>query len=78
MLCEVMLNSSKSKSRTDLDNENDVNQLLDTNEENSSGISSDQEDCIKASCYCEPNYKYYKPRIKFNFRFFKKNRRQKC
>ena len=54
MLCEVMLNSSKSESRIDLDNEDDVNQLLDTNEENSSGISSDQEDCIKASCYCEP------------------------
>ena len=27
MLCEVMLNSSKSKSRTDLDNEDDINQL---------------------------------------------------
>ena len=27
MLCEVMLNSSKSGSRTDLDNEDDINQL---------------------------------------------------
>ena len=39
MLCEVMLNSSKSRSRTDLDNEDDINQLY------TSAINDDTQLC---------------------------------
>ena len=35
-------------------NENDINQLLDIDESNSSQSSSDQEDCIKGSYDCQP------------------------
>ena len=49
-----MLNSLESKSRTSSDNEDDANQLLDTDEEDSSQTSSDQEDCIKSNCDCQP------------------------
>ena len=54
ILCKVMLNSSESKSRNGSDNEDDANQLLDTDEEDSSQTSSDQEDCIKSNCDCQP------------------------
>ena len=49
MFCEVLLKTSESESRTDLDNEDDINQL-DSSGEVSSQTSSDQEDCIKGSC----------------------------
>ena len=54
ILCKVMLNSLESKSRTSSDNEDDANQLIDTDEEDSSQTSSDQEDCIKSNCDCQP------------------------
>ena len=53
MLYEVMLNSSKSKSKTGSDNEDDINQL-DSDEEISSQTSSSQEDCINGNCDCHP------------------------
>ena len=53
MLYEVMLNTSESKSRTDSDNEVDINQL-DSSGEISSQTSSDQEECIKGNCDCQP------------------------
>ena len=53
MLCEVLLKSSESKSRTNSDNEDDINQL-DSSGEVSSQTSSDQQDCIKGSCNCRP------------------------
>ena len=53
MLYEVMLNTSESEPRTDSDNEDDINQL-DSNEEISSLTSSDQEECIKGNCDCQP------------------------
>ena len=53
MLYEVMLNTSESKSRTDSDNEVDINQL-DSCGEISSQTSSDQEECIKGNCDCQP------------------------
>ena len=48
-----MLNTSESKSRTDSDNEVDINQL-DSCGEISSQTSSDQEECIKGNCDCQP------------------------
>ena len=54
MLCKVMLNSTESKSRTDSDNEDDINQLDSSGEEISSQTSSDQEECIKGNCNCRP------------------------
>ena len=53
MLYEVMLNSSKSESMIDLDNEDDINQL-DSGDEISSQTSSNQEECIKGNCDCQP------------------------
>ena len=53
MLYEVMLNSSESESRSDLDNEDDINQL-DSGDEISSQTSSDQDDCIKGNSDCQP------------------------
>ena len=49
MLYEVMLNTSESESRTDSDNEDDINQL-DSSTQISSQTSSDQEECIKGNC----------------------------
>ena len=49
MLYEVMLNSLESESRTDSDNEYDINQL--DSEEISSQTSSDQDNCISD---CQP------------------------
>ena len=54
MLCKVMLNSIESKSRTNLDNEDDINQLDSSGEDISSQTSSDQEECIKGNCDCQP------------------------
>ena len=54
MLYEVMLNTSESKSRTDSDNKDDINQL-DSSGEISNQTSSDQEECIKGNCDCQPN-----------------------
>ena len=51
-LCEVMLNSLESESRIGSDNEDDINHLLDTDEDNLSQTSSDQEECIKGNCDC--------------------------
>ena len=50
-----MLNSTDSKSRTDSDNEDDINQL-DNSSEVSSQSSSDQAECIKGkgNCNCRP------------------------
>ena len=53
MLYEVLLKTSKSESRTDSDNEDDINQL-DSSGDVSSQTSSDQEDCIKGNCNCHP------------------------
>ncbi|KAL6327361.1 hypothetical protein AAG906_018963 [Vitis piasezkii] len=53
MLCKVMLNSTDSESRTDLDNEDDINQL-DSSGEVSNQSSSDQAECIKGNCNCRP------------------------
>ena len=53
MLYEVMLNTSESGSRTDSDNEDDINQL-DSSGEISSQTSSDHEECIKGNCDCRP------------------------
>ena len=53
MLYEVMLNTLEFESRTDSDNE-DINQL-DSSGEISSQTSSDQEECIKGNCDCQPN-----------------------
>ena len=47
-----MLNSD-SESRTDSDNEDDINQL-DSSGEVSSQSSSDQAECIKGNCNCRP------------------------
>ncbi|RVW67140.1 hypothetical protein CK203_063958, partial [Vitis vinifera] len=52
MLCKVMLNSD-SESRTDSDNEDDINQL-DSSGDVSSQSSSDQDVCIKGNCNCRP------------------------
>ena len=49
-----MLNSLESESRIGSYNEDDINHLLDTNEENLSQASSDQEECIKDNCDCHP------------------------
>ena len=54
MLYEVMLNTSESESKTDSDNEDDINQL-DSSGEISSQTSSNQEECIKGNCDCQPN-----------------------
>ncbi|KAL6346174.1 hypothetical protein AAG906_027912 [Vitis piasezkii] len=54
MLYEVMLNTSESKSKTDSDNEDDINKL-DSSGEISSQTSSDQEECIKELPY-EPDF----------------------
>ena len=54
MLYEVMLNTSESESKTDSDNEDDINQL-DSSGEISNQTSSDQEECIKGNCGCQPN-----------------------
>ena len=54
MLCKVMLNSIESESRTYSDNEDDINQLDSSGEEISSQTSSDQEECIKGNCDCQP------------------------
>ena len=53
MLCEVLLKTSESESRTDSDNEDDINQL-DNSGEVSTQSSSDQEECIKGNCNCRP------------------------
>ena len=53
MLYEVLLKTLESESRTDLDNEDDINQL-DSSGEVSSQSSSDQEECIKGNCNCCP------------------------
>ena len=53
ILYEVMLNSSESRSMTDSDNEDDINQL-DSGEEFSSQTCSDQEECITGNCDCQP------------------------
>ena len=53
MLYEVMLNFSESESRTDSDNKDDINKL-DSGDEISSQTSSDQDDCIKGNCDCQP------------------------
>ena len=53
MLCKVMLNSTDFESRTDSDNEDDINQL-DSNGGVSSQSSSDQAECIKGNCKCRP------------------------
>ena len=53
MLYEVMLNSSESKSRTDSNNEDDINQL-NSGDEISSQTSIDQDDGIKGNCDCQP------------------------
>ena len=53
MLCEVLLKTSESKSRTDSDNEDDINQL-DSSGEVSSQTSSNQEECVKGNCNCRP------------------------
>ena len=53
MLYEIMLNSLKSESRTDSNNEDNINQL-DSSSEASSQTYSDQEDCIKGNCNCRP------------------------
>ena len=53
MLCEVLLKTSESESRTDSDNEDDINQL-DNSGEVSIQTSSDQEECIKGNCNCRP------------------------
>ena len=47
MLCKVMLNSIESESRTNSDNEDDINQLDSSGEDISNQTSSDQEKCIK-------------------------------
>ena len=52
MFYEVMLNSLESESRTDSDNEDDINQL--DSEKISSQTSSDQDNCIKGNCDCPP------------------------
>ncbi|KAL6312777.1 hypothetical protein AAG906_005921 [Vitis piasezkii] len=49
---DVMLNSD-SESRTDSDNEDDINQL-DSSGDVSSQSSSDQDVCIKGNCSCRP------------------------
>ena len=54
MLCELMLNTSEFESMTESDNQYDRNQLQDTGE-TSSQTSSNQEECIKGSCDCQPN-----------------------
>ena len=54
MLCKVMLNSTESESRTNSDNEDDINQLDSSGEDISSQTSSDQEECIKGNCDCQP------------------------
>ena len=54
MLCKVMLNSIESESRTNSDNEDDINQLDSSGEDISSQTSSDQEECIKGNCDCQP------------------------
>ena len=48
-----MLKSSEFESMTNLDNENDINQL-DSSGEISSQTSSDQEECVKGNCNCHP------------------------
>ena len=53
MLCKVMLNSTDSESRTDSDNEDDINQLNSSGEV-SSQSSSDQTECIKSNYNCRP------------------------
>ena len=53
-LYDVMLNSSEFESRIGSNNDGDINQLLDTDEDNLSQTSSDQEECIKGSCGCHP------------------------
>ncbi|KAL6318637.1 hypothetical protein AAG906_000715 [Vitis piasezkii] len=53
MLCKVLLKTSESESITDLDNEDDINQL-DSSSEISSQTSSDQEECVKGNCNCRP------------------------
>ena len=53
MICELMLNTSKSKCMTGLNNQDDINQLQNT-EETSSQSSSDQQEYIKDSCDCQP------------------------
>ena len=62
MLCKVMLNSD-SESRTDSDNEDDVNQL-DSSGEVSSQSSSDQAECIKGNCNCRPKTINVKAKIR--------------
>ena len=52
MLCKVMLNSD-SESKTDSDNEDDINQL-DSSGDVSSQSSSDRDVCIKGNCNCCP------------------------
>ena len=47
MICKVMLNSIESESRTNSDNEDDINQLDSSGEDISNQTSSDQEKCIK-------------------------------
>ena len=51
MFCEVLLKTSESESRTDSDNEDDINQL-DSSGEVSSQSSSDKAECIKGNCNC--------------------------
>ena len=53
MLYEVMLNSLESESMINSDNEYDINQL-DSSGEMSSQTSSDQDNCIKGNCDCQP------------------------
>ena len=48
-----MLNSSDSESKTDSDNEDDINQL-DSSGDVSSQSSSDQVECIKGNFNCHP------------------------
>ena len=49
-----MLNSTVSETRTDSDNEDDINLLDSSGEEISSQTASDQEECIKSNCDCQP------------------------
>ena len=48
-----MLNPTVSESRTDSNNEDDINLLDSSSEEISSQTSSDQEECIKSNCDCQ-------------------------
>ena len=61
-----MLNSSDSESRTDSDNEDDINQL-DSSGDVSNQSSSDQDVCIKGNCNL---YIYISIHLKHTFFYF--------